>query len=55
MLNQRIEAIQHEMEKGEKADFSLFRQDISRQTIEHLKSTSKQVEEIETSKPHFSR
>ncbi len=55
MLNQRIDAIQLEIDKGEEADFSLFRPDISRQTIEQLKSTSKQVEEIETSKPHFSR
>ena len=55
MLNQRIDAIQQEMEKGEKADYSLFRADISLQTNEQLKSSSKQVEESETSMPHFSR
>jgi antirestriction protein ArdC len=45
MINQRLDAIQLELDKGEKADFSLFRPGASAQEGVQLAIASKQVEE----------
>ena len=47
MINQRLDAIQLELDKGEKADFSLFRPGVSPQEGVQLAVASKQVEEEE--------
>ena len=45
MINQRLDAIQLELDKGEKADFSLFRQGVSPLEGVQVAVASKQVEE----------
>ena len=56
MLNERIDAIQLEMDKGEKADFSLFRPAAGPQVASQVESqAAKQVEEDENASYHRSR
>ena len=55
MINQRLDAIKVELDKGEKADFSLFRPNISPQAGVQLAAASKQVEEEEPQVHHRSR
>ncbi len=45
MINQRLEAIQVEMDKGENADYSVFRSSVSNHADVHLSAASKSVEE----------
>ncbi len=55
MINQRLDAIQLELDKGEKADFSLFRPGVSPQEGAQLAVASKQVEEDDSQVHHRSR
>ena len=60
MLNQRIEAIQLEMDKGKKADFSQFRADVKGKEEANISSQVEQQEaaknvEQEQTRRHFSR
>ncbi len=55
MNNQRVDAIQLELDKGEKADFSLFRPGVSPQEGAQLAVASKQVEEDDSQVHHRSR
>ena len=55
MINQRLDAIQLELDKGEKADFSLFRPGVSPQEGAQLADASKQVEEDDSQVHHRSR
>ena len=55
MINQRLDAIQLELDKGEKADFSLFRPGVSPQEGAQLAVASKQVEEEDPQVHHRSR
>ena len=55
MINQRLDAIQLELDKGEKADFSLFRPGVSPQEGAQLAVASKQIEEEESQVHHRSR
>ena len=55
MINQRLDAIQLELDKGEKADFSLFRPGVSPQEGAQLAVASKQVEEDNSQVHHRSR
>ena len=55
MINQRLDAIQIEMDKGEEADYSLFRPSVSPQSGVQLAAASKQVEEGGDQTPHRSR
>ncbi len=55
MINQRLDAIQLELDKGEKADFSLFRPGVSAQEGVQLAVASKQIEEEESQVHHRSR
>ena len=55
MINQRLDAIQQELDKGEKADFSLFRPSVLPQTGVELAVASKQIEEEEPQVHHRSR
>ena len=55
MINQRLDAIQLELDKGEKADFSLFRPGVSPQEGAQLGVASKQVEEDDSQVHHRSR
>ena len=51
MINQRLDAIQIELDKGENADYSLFRPNVSPKNDVQLAAASKQVE-IEELQPH---
>jgi hypothetical protein len=55
MINQRLDAIQLELDKGEKADFSLFKPGVLPQDGVQLAIASKQVEEEESQIHHRSR
>ncbi|MBR7004509.1 MAG: DUF1738 domain-containing protein [Bacteroidales bacterium] len=55
MINQRLDAIQMEMDKGEKADYSMFRSSVSPHSDVQLATASKQVEEGGDQTPHRSR
>ena len=55
MINQRLDAIQLELDKGEKADFSLFRPGVSQKAEAQLAVASKQVETEESPGYHWSR
>ena len=55
MINQRLDAIQLELDKGEKADFSLFRLGVSPQEGAQLAVASKLIEEEEKQSMHRSR
>ena len=55
MINQRLDAIQIEMDKGEKADYSLFRPSVSLQSGVQLTAASKLVETGDDQAPHRSR
>ena len=56
MLNERIDSIQLEMDKGEKADFSLFRPAATSPVAGQVDSqAAKQVEEEESASHHRSR
>ena len=55
MINQRLDAIQLELDKGEKADFSLFRPGVSPREGIQLAIASKHVEEEEPQVQHRSR
>ena len=55
MINQRLDAIQLELDKGEKADFSLFRPGVSPQEGVQLAVASKQNEEEDSQAHHRSR
>ena len=55
MINQRLDAIQLELDKGEKADFSLFRPGVSPQEGAQLAVASKLIEEEEKQSMHRSR
>ena len=55
MINQRLEAIQIELDKGENADYSLFKPSISPQEGVQLAAASRQVETEEDQVPHRSR
>ena len=47
MINERLNAIQIELDKGEEADFSLFKSNASTQAGVHFAAASKQIEEEE--------
>ena len=55
MLNQRIDAIQLEIDKGEEADYSLFKPTLSPSPSHQTAAASKQVEMEEDQGPHRSR
>ena len=55
MINQRLDAIQLELDKGEKADFSLFRPGVSQKAEAQLAVASKQVETEASQNHHWSR
>ena len=55
MINQRLDAIQLELDKGETADFSLFRPGNSPQEGAQLAVASKQVDDEEKQSMHRSR
>ena len=55
MINQRLDAIQIELDKGENADYSLFKPSISPQEGIQLASASRKVEIEEDQVPHRSR
>ena len=55
MINQRLDAIQIELDKGEDADYSLFRPNVSAKNGVQLAAASKQVETGDDQAPHRSR
>ena len=55
MINQRLDAIRIEMEKGKEADYSLFRPSVSLQSGVQITAASKQVGTEDDQAPHRSR
>ena len=55
MINQRLDAIRIELEKGEKADYSLFRPTVTIEGDVKLSAVSKLVEEEDSQSYHRSR